>query len=491
VTINPDCESHARMSEPRPTTRLSKTDAWLAPIFIVAVGCRLAAARGELAFDEIWTWMLAARSKSALEILVGLSLDNNHILNTLVVYALGPNAEPLTYRLPAVAAASAGLVFGYLLGRRRGAGLPVLILLGASHLLILYGSEARGYAYLSGCTLGAWWVLEEYLDRPRTWCRAGFALACALGLLSQLPFAFAYAGFFTYSVLRLYRRRHWMQSVVLLHAWPVVAIVAIYVTYVVGLTKGGGDKFPLGETLVAALSLMVGGPQRGVAALVAAAVAALLLAVSLATEFRAERERAALYLTAMFAAPAGVIAISGFEYVYPRHFLVPMMFGYVAIGSQLANWFRHGQFWRFAAVALVWGYVAANAVPIARLIAYGRSPDAAALLWIVDHSEGPVVTISGDHDFRVGFPFPYHLFRNAAYLERSGKRLEYFALDDLAETAKYPRSGTDWKLRHTASEWDKPPPALFTDMYQNKYEQVKVFPTGSLSGFSWFIYRRK
>ncbi len=477
------------MTELRPTTRLSTTDAWVAAIFIAAIACRLAAARGELAFDEIWSWNLAA-TNTPLSILVQLALDNNHILNTLVMNVLGPNAEPLTYRLPAVAAASAGLVFGYLLGRRRGAGLPVLILLGASHLLILYGSEARGYAYLTGCTLGAWWVLEEYLDRPRAWCRAGFALACALGLMAQLPFAFAYAGFFAYSVLRLYRRRHGMQSVVLLHAWPVVAIVAIYVVYVVGLTKGGGDKFPVGETLVAALSLMVGGPLRGVAALVAAAVAVLLLTVSLGTEFRAERARAALYLTAMFAAPAGVIVISGFEYVYPRHFLVPMMFGYVAIGSQLANWFRRGKFGRCAAVVLLVGYVACNAVPVARLIANGRSPDDAALLWIADHSEGPVVTISGDHDFRVGFPLPYHLLRNAEYLQSSGKRLEFVEKDESQEKKNYPRSGTDWKLLHTASEWDKSPPALIVDMYQNKYEQVKVFPAGSLSGFSWFIYRR-
>ena len=246
------------MTENRTPHRLSKPTLWAAVIFVIAVGCRLAAARGELSFDEVWSWDLAAQSTTFVEILV-LRLDNNHILNTLVMYALGPQAEPFTYRLPAVIAASAGLAFGYLLARRWGAGLPVLILLGASYVLILYGSEARGYAYLTGCTLGAWWLLEEFLDEPRLWCRAGFAVACGLGFFSQLPFAFAYAGFGVYSVLRLYRQRQWIQRLVLLHAWPFVVIIAVYFFYVDGLIKGGGDKFSLSRTLVAALSLMAGG----------------------------------------------------------------------------------------------------------------------------------------------------------------------------------------------------------------------------------------
>lgn len=473
-------------------TRRPTAIVWLAAIFVAAVGCRLAAARGELAFDEIWTWnLVAGTTGGVIEILLMMRLDNNHILNTLVMYAIGLNAEPWVYRLPAVVASSVGLVFGYLLARRRGAGPAVLILLGASYVLILYGSEARGYAYLTGSTLAAWWILEEYLERPLLWSRAAFALASALGLLSQLPFAFAYSGFFVYSVLRLYRKRHWVQAVVMLHAWPIVAIVAIYVAYVMDLVKGGGDKLPFWETLVAAFSLMAGGPQRGTAAIFAASVAALLLTVSLVSEFRIDRARGFLYLTAMFVAPAGVIMLSGFEYVYPRHFLVPMIFGYVAVGCQFARWFQGALAGRVAVAGLLTAYVAFNAVPVVRLIENGRSLDAAALLWIADHSDGPQVTISGDHDFRVGFPFPYHLIRNATYFKNTAKRLEYVENDTDPERRTYPRSGTEWKLLHSASDWDVPPPAQVVDIYQNKYKREKVFPATSLSGFTWYIYRRQ
>jgi hypothetical protein len=457
---------------------------WATAIFVAAVGVRLAAACGELAFDEVWSWKLAAGSPGVIEILT-LRLDNNHILNTLVMYALGPFAEPMTYRLPAVASASAGLIFGCLLGRRRDAGIPVLILQGASHVLILYGSEARGYAYLTGCTLAAWWVLEEFLDRPRIWCRAGFALACALGFMSQLPFAFAYAGFVVYSVLRMYGRRHWAQALLMLHVWPAVAIIAVYYFYVEGLYKGGGDPFPLGRTVVAALSLMAGGPQLAPVAYIGAAVAALLLVFSIVAELRADRARGSLYLVAIVLAPAGVIAASGFEYVYPRHFLVPMIFGYVAVGCQMARWWQRGRVVRVGVAALLAGFVVCNALPVTRLITQGRSQDAAAFSWIAEHSDEPVTTISGDHDFRVALPLTYYLFRNEAILTSRGKELKYF------ERTGLPPSGTDWMLLHSSSEWDKPPPDMIVDQQRRPYKLAKVFPASSLCAFTWWIYRRQ
>jgi hypothetical protein len=251
------------------------------------------------------------------------------------------------------------------------------------------------------------------------------------------------------------------------------------------MSKGGGDAFPLARTLVAALSLMAGGPQVLPTALIGAPIAVLLLTVSLAAEFRANRARGAMYLTAIAIAPAGVIAASGFEYVYPRHFLVPMVFGYVAIGCQMSGWFQSRRLGRFAVVALLTAYIACNAVPVTRLIANGRSEDAAAFSWVAEHSEGSSTTISGDHDFRVAMPLMYFLFRNEASFKTSGKILHY------VERESYPRTGTDWKLLHSSSEWDPAPPTQILDDFQNRYELVKVFPASSLSSFTWWIYRRQ
>src|SRR5258708_5091759 len=230
--------------------------------------------RGDLVLDEIWMLLLEVNVESAGQIFV-LNHDNNHILNPLVVYGLGFNVPPLAYRIPATLAGCLALWFGYLVGRRNGtvSGGLVLFLLGLSHVFILYGTEARGYAYLTCATLAAWWSLDKFLDQPRGRYAVGFALSVALGLLSQLPFAFAYAGFGIYSVLRLARRPGGWRLAVILHLLPILTCVLVYLTFVQGLIAGGGQKFPLDRVVLATLSLAAGAPETRTPALVAATLA--------------------------------------------------------------------------------------------------------------------------------------------------------------------------------------------------------------------------
>lgn len=254
---------------------------------------------------------------------------------------------------------------------------------------------------------------------------------------------------------------------------------------------------------------MAGGPQVRIEAYLAAAVAGLLLVGSLAREFCVHPARGALFLTAIVLAPAGVIATSGFEYVYPRHFLVPMIFGYVAVGCQMARWWQRGNVGHGAVALLLAGYVGCNAVPVARLIANGRSQDAAALSWVVEHSDGSGMTISGEHNFRVGLPLMFYVVRNDATFQTLDKRKFdvwrlMFYMDwneshfrssgkDLkfVKRETYPPGGTDWRLLLSSSEWDPPRPAQIVDDFHNRYELVKVFPATSLSAFTWWIYRRQ
>ena len=452
-------------------------------LLLVGAGLRFAAARGELWFDEVWSWELAASSASAWDI-VELKVDNNHILNTLVIYAAGPLAGSWAYRLPAVIASSAALWFGYLLARRWNAGIPVLGLLAGSYMLILYGSEARGYAYLTACTLGAWWGLEEYISRPRIWAGALFGVCCLLGFLAQLPFAFAYSGFFLYSMFRIPRQPRGLQNFLFLHVVPNLAIIAIYSLYIEGLVKSGGDQFPLGRTLIAAMSLWSGGPPLAPGAYLGAAAAAVLVVVAVAKVFRESWPRGLMYLTSMVLAPAGVIVASGFEFVYPRHFLVPMIFGYVAVGCLLARGMAAGRTGRIASITLIVLFWVVNAIPTSRVIIATRTPDEAAFSWLVEHSTEPVITISADHDFRVSRPLTYYMIQHIVDLQKRGVKLQY------VERGKIPAEGTEWKILHTASDWQAPPPAEFTDGQGIEYKQARAFPAASLSAFSWFLYRR-
>ena len=455
----------------------------LVVLAVTAVGLRLAAARGDLVLDEIWSWLIASQAESAWQIFV-MPVDNNHILNTLVLYALGPKAPLWAYRLPAVLAGSLALWFAYRLARRQGrvAPISILTLLGFSHVLILFGTEARGYGYVACCTLAAWWAIEKYLDRPQLRYARAFGLASSLGFLSHLTFMFAYLALGVYSAMKMRLRRGGWRRLVVLNRLPVLTCILLLFTYVLGMAIGGGTQSPLFDTLLATLSLMAGGPERGVAAYVAAFVMAALLAISLAAECRLDRARGVMYLTAIFVWPAVVLAVTGHAFVYPRYFLVPMIFGYVAVGSLFARWFQAGRFGRSAVSLLLVGYVACNLVPVVSLIGQGRGQYSTAVRWMAEHTAGPAVTVASDHDFRNWLVAGFYADRDSQAYSESGKTLVY------VNQTEYPGQGTEWFLRHSFSGESAPPDSL-TDPFGNKYELVQVFPSGSISGWTWWLYR--
>lgn len=481
--MQPDIPSKVPSSRQTP-----RTTACAAAIFFVAAGLRLAASRGDLVFDEVWTRQIVSQTDSAWKIpLIGK--DNNHILNTLVVYALGLGAPPYAYRLPAALAGSVALWFGYLLARRdgRAPALVVLTLLGFSHPLIVFGTEARGYAYLACCTMIAWWALEEYLDRPRAWLAATFAAAASLGFLAHLTFAFAYAGFGFYSVVRLLPRRGGWRKCLYLHFVPVLTGCLLYVAYIKEMEIGGGAQYPLDETLIETLSLSAGGPARGGLAIFAAAVAALLIGASLISIFWRSRTRSILYFVTMFVAPAAALLSPWAQYqvIYPRYFLVPMLFAYVAMGtSAIVSELARVRARRWTVGMLLAAFVTCNLVPVARLIAGGRGQYAAALRWIAEHSAGPVVTLASDHDFRNTLVIEYYLGRESRAYANRGEQLVYFRRE------QFPADGTEWFLLHSFSG-DPPHPGEFTTPGGIPYRLEHVFRCQSVSGWSWWLYRRQ
>jgi hypothetical protein len=453
---------------------------------LAAIGVRLAAMRGDLVLDEIWTLLIIMTRLDSIWKIFFFNHDNNHILNTLVVYGLGPSVPPLAYRVPATLASCLALWFGYRVGRRNGAvaGFLVLFLLGLSHIFILYGTEARGYAYLTCATLAAWWALDAFLDQPQEWNVALFALCVILGFLSQLPFAFAYAGFGVYSILRLARHPRGWRLAVVLHFVPVLTCVAIYFTFVRDMIAGGGEKFPVGRVLVAALSLPAGGPETGTAAVFAASVAAIVFVIALANEFSIDRLRGALYATAVALAPAGVILISRYQFVYPRHFLVPAIFCYIAVANLLARWIAAGGAGRAIAVGLLAAFGCCNLVPVMRLLAQGRAQYSAAVRWMAEQTTGPEVVVASDFDFRNATVAAFYATQNADVYEGRGKQFVYVRKEDFG------RRGAEWYLQHNFAG-DPAPAATWSDPSGKVYDLMREFPAGSISGWNWWLYRRR
>jgi len=147
---------------------------------------RLLGARGDLWQDEIWTLTLVEPLTSIDQIFWRVNHDNNHFLNSIYLYLIGPDASPLVQRGLSILL-GLGTIFAAAMAaapRGRGAMVVASLLFSVSYPMVHFGSEARGYAGLILFSLLSLAVLERRLDGR---C-SGIALAATIlfGFLSHL-----------------------------------------------------------------------------------------------------------------------------------------------------------------------------------------------------------------------------------------------------------------------------------------------------------------
>ena len=154
--------------------------------------------------------------------------------------------------------------------------------------------------------------------------------------------------------------------------------------------------------------------------------------------------------------------------------LVLLLAGYV-----LARLWARGSAWRWVTLGLVALFLAGNALHTCRLGRDGRGQYQAALRHLVERTPTPVVSVCSDSDFRNGPLIGYH-----AAAIGLGRRIRYYPAD------RVPRAGTQWLIIHRLDGGEVPPGAV-GDPRGNRYELEQVFPHAPLSGWDWYVYRRR
>lgn len=169
--------------------------AWGAMACIVALGfvLRALAANGDLWTDEAWSLIMAGEAGGPLGVITNINHDNNHHLNSWWLQLVGPDAPVWLMRGLSVVSGTATIAFAGMIGWRqsKAAGLVAALLFAVAPIMVVFGSEARGYAPMLLALVVLIWCVDRWLSDPSRAFPTRLATIAALigtfGHLLMLP----------------------------------------------------------------------------------------------------------------------------------------------------------------------------------------------------------------------------------------------------------------------------------------------------------------
>jgi len=453
-------------------------------LLAVAAGLRLAAASRDLWLDEIWTLHFLSQLDSVGDVFVEFRHNNNHILQSLWMQAVGPAAGALWLRLPAVLAGVASVALAAALGLRRGREEALAAGLGVAgcYLMVHYTSEARGYALAMAFALGALLCLPERPGPGRSGRVAGFAACVILGLLAHASFVYAYGAIALWWIWAEVRaRRGWSEflgDALRWHAVPGGAGLLI-VALLASLFPGGGPKRDTLQVLASTFGYVLGTPVAGPLSFAGAALGTGLLLGGLLWLARRGDDRWVLYAGAIVIVPAAVILAEGRSFLVPRYFLMSALFFLLLAAELLGALARSGAKGRVVFAAALAAFWIGNLSHLATLWEQREAQYARVLALLARETQGPLIRVGSrrDHPNQM-------LMRFFAGRLPEGKRLAW------QPTQAWPESGPEWLVLR---DFGRPETlaATVTDPAGRRYELVETVSRVPLSGAHVAVYRNR
>jgi hypothetical protein len=468
----------------------------VAALLVLGTALRVALGFESFWLDEAWSHAIATRAESVFEVFTGFRHDNNHLLNTLYLYAVDAwvgDGHWIFFRLPALVCGGLSLWVLWRIGLAWGRteALFVLALAAASFPMASASAQARGYAGAILC--GLLYVIvsralapdsaaEETRGRETSRLVALWGLAIA-GLLSHPTFAYTLAGVVALDTVRDLSGSSGLaraaRGLLFRHGVPVLAVVLLYLGHYAEIEVGGGPVYDRFVTIRQAVAQTMALPRRGPLTWAATAAAAVLLAQAAAVLIRARDRRVVFFGVAMILTPAVGIALSDPRVFYARYLLALFPWFYLVVAIGLADAWRRGRAGRLIAAVVLGSLVLSNLWHGATVLAEGRDDYAKTLAYLDAHTAGPVIEVGSDHDFR-----NHTLLRFYAPRIESGRSIAY------VRRGEWPGRGPEWLLRH---DWQAghAPEALYEPTPGLRYRLAITYEHGPGDGFQWFVYRRE
>ena len=444
-------------------------------------------ARGDLWLDEIWSVDFARSAHSLRELFVRFRHDNNHPLNTVFLYLVRQQSGFLVDRMLSILSGIGALVLCGEWTRRvwgRREGFVTILLAGSSFPLLLYFSEARGYAPAILFALLAFVSLERnlYVFKARRF--VAFLVASALGVLSHSTFVIVTIALCVMHGVVVFKNpldRPRRIGFFLMHQVPALLFPAIwYFLFVRHMEIGGGPvEKPIhvvGQTAAYLLGLSVASPWLWVA------LGLALLAIFWGSR-RLKRDGRGewIFFPAMLVlAPVLVLALARPKYLYFRYFILCFPFFYMLLGYTLGRattaWGRSTRWMPWLVVLML---VLGQSTRVEALVQEGRGHYAAAWARIVRDTASQDIYVGSDHDFRNRLVLTFYASRDPL-----GKLLYYVPQTD------WSRRPPDWVLITQGQEFSEPPDEIpFKDV--GVYRFVASYDSAPVSGWGWFLFRKQ
>ncbi|MBU0728639.1 MAG: hypothetical protein KKE17_00450 [Proteobacteria bacterium] len=453
-------------------------------VLVVLLACivRLAAAMNDFWLDEIWSYNIARQIDSMWGLIFTAHHDNNHILNTLYLYLLGDQYNWLWYRLLSIVTGTAVVV---LIGRLAcfhslfEEGL-VVWLTAISFPLIVYSSEARGYAPAVFFAVLSFLLIEK---RPNTLTMICFWLAVFLGALSHLTYCFIYLAILLMSFFSTVKRNGLSsRSFAILMKWhgpPLFFLMFLYLVHVRHLIMGGWEVFSLPEVLDQTALLALGLPAGYFPDFLGIGIFCVLTGLGLFFLWRVGDDRWVFFLLAIIAAPALSIIVLRPQYLCPRYFLVCFPFFYLLLGRVLAKMHQDGgKAGRRFAIAMLVVFSIGHLSMSMNFLVFGRGGSLAALNYMAEQNNGPDIFVGSDNDFRIPKVLAFYM----RYLPKEYKVI-YF------DRENWPKGGPTWLVLHNTDPKHQPKTRLHDREGHRTFRLEKTYPYGGVSGWNWYLYR--
>jgi hypothetical protein len=451
----------------------------------VAALIRLPALWADFWFDEILSYeRYAARAQSVVDVFFSPALkhDNNHHLNTVVLYLLGDQRHWVLYRLPGALAGIVAVGAVVLIGQRqsRRTGLMAGALVASSYLIAVYSTEARGYPWLLCLAAGGFLALDRFLATRRLAAAALFWLAIAGGLAAHPTILHFYLGAVVWSGYRLRSSgMDWLR----LHA-PVACWTILWILVVLrGSVVGGGPAWSWSVIVDQGLAWTFGYPVSTVPALIAGLAAALLVIIDARWLWSAGSDEGLFYAGAVLGPIIFVASLSP-PYLFPRYFLVPLFFLLVVAGRQLARLSRTPVVGSSLAMALVLPFLTGNGLLLASVVRERHGVLSAAVDTLTARTAvSPAVVTSRSLDQWTELPLRF-------YARRMGvdDRIVYVTRGEIADGRADP-ANVLWSIE-PSPPCGLPPAADLSLPQGHVLHLVRSFHVCGPSGMSWALYGR-